>query len=150
MRALVQRVNEASVNIAGNEHARIGEGLLVLLGVEVGDTEADLEWLCGKIIRLRIFPDEAGVMNLDLTQVSGELLLVSQFTLHASTAKGNRPSYIRAARPEEAVPLYLRAKQCLGELLGRPVRTGEFGADMQVALVNDGPVTIMIDSKLRE
>ncbi len=150
MRAVVQRVSEASVSIAGNEHARIGKGSLVLLGVEVGDTEADLDWLCGKIARLRIFPDEAGVMDLDITQANGDLLLVSQFTLHASTAKGNRPSYIRAARPEEAVPLYLRAKQCLGELLGRPVHTGEFGADMQVALVNDGPVTIVIDSKLRE
>ena len=150
MRAVVQRVSEATVSIAGNEHARIGSGLMLLLGVEVGDTEADLEWLCGKIVRLRIFPDEAGVMNLDIAQVRGELLLVSQFTLHASTAKGNRPSYIRAARPEEAVPLYLRAEQSLTELLGRPVRTGEFGADMQVQLINDGPVTIVIDSKLRE
>jgi D-aminoacyl-tRNA deacylase len=150
MRAVVQRVAEASVNIAGDERAHIGRGVLVLLGIEVGDTEADLEWLCGKLVRLRIFPDAEGVMNLDITQVSGELLLVSQFTLHASTAKGNRPSYIRAARPEEAVPLYLRAKQRLIELLGRPIGTGEFGADMQVHLVNDGPVTIVIDSKLRE
>lgn len=150
MRAVVQRVSEAAVHIGGNEQARIGCGLLVLLGIEVGDTEADLEWLCGKLVRMRIFPDVEGVMNLDITQVNGELLLVSQFTLQASTAKGNRPSYIRAARPEEAVPLYLRAKQRLVELLGKPIGTGEFGADMQVHLVNDGPVTIVIDSKLRE
>jgi D-tyrosyl-tRNA(Tyr) deacylase len=150
MRAVVQRVSEAAVHIGGAEHAHIGRGLLVLLGIEVGDTDADLEWLCGKLVRMRIFPDEAGVMNLDITQVHGDLLLVSQFTLHASTAKGNRPSYIRAARPEEAIPLYLRAKQHLGELLGRPVRTGEFGADMQVRLVNDGPVTIIIDSRNKE
>jgi D-tyrosyl-tRNA(Tyr) deacylase len=150
MRAVVQRVSEAAVDIGGERRAHISTGLLVLLGVEVGDTDGDLEWLCGKIIRLRIFPDTEGVMNLDIQQVHGELLLVSQFTLHASTVKGNRPSYLRAARPEEAVPLYLRAKQRLGELLGRPVRSGEFGADMQVHLINDGPVTIIIDSKLRE
>ncbi len=150
MRAVVQRVSEAAVHIGGAQHAAIGRGLLVLLGIEVGDTEADLEWLCGKILRMRIFPDVDGVMNEDILQVRGEILLVSQFTLHASTAKGNRPSYLRAARPPEAIPLYLRAKQHLGELLGRPVRTGEFGADMQVSLVNDGPVTIIIDSRARE
>jgi len=150
MRAVVQRVKQAAVHIGDTEHARIRMGLLVLLGVEVGDTPADAEWLCGKIARLRIFADDEGVMNLDITQVHGELLLVSQFTLHAGTVKGNRPSYIRAARPEQAEPLYLRAKQLLTEGIGRPVRTGEFGADMQVELVNDGPVTIIIDSKLRE
>lgn len=150
MRAVVQRVKEATVHVGGEEIARIGPGLLVLLGVEVGDGEADLEWLCGKLLRMRIFPDPEGVMNLDLSQVGGELLLVSQFTLHASTAKGNRPSYIRAARPEEAIPLYQGAQQRLSELLGRKVPTGEFGADMQVGLMNDGPVTIVIDSKLRE
>ncbi|MBL7938917.1 MAG: D-tyrosyl-tRNA(Tyr) deacylase [Flavobacteriales bacterium] len=150
MRAVVQRVSEASVDIGGTRRAHIGTGMLVLLGIEVGDTEEDLEWICGKVARLRIFPDAEGVMNLDVAQAHGELLLVSQFTLHASTAKGNRPSYMRAARPEEAVPLYLRAKQRFTELLGRPVRTGEFGADMQVALVNNGPVTVIIDSKLRE
>ncbi|MBX2973482.1 MAG: D-tyrosyl-tRNA(Tyr) deacylase [Flavobacteriales bacterium] len=150
MRAVVQRVSEAAVDIGGERRAHINTGLLVLLGIEAGDTEADLEWLCGKIVRLRIFADEEGLMNLDAQQVMGEILVVSQFTLHASTAKGNRPSYIRAARPEEATPLYLRAKQRLGELLGRPVRSGEFGANMQVQLVNDGPVTIIIDSKLRE
>ena len=149
MRAVIQRVSEASVSIGGAEHARIHRGLLVLLGVAVGDTVDDLEWLCGKIARLRIFPDEEGVMNRDINEAGGELLLVSQFTLHALTAKGNRPSYIKAARPEEAVPLYLRAKQLLSELLQRPVRTGEFGADMQVALVNDGPVTIIIDTRDR-
>ena len=138
------------MHIAGAEHARIGTGLLVLLGIEIGDTGADLEWLCGKVARLRIFPDADGVMNLDVVQAHGEILLVSQFTLHASTAKGNRPSYIRAARPEEAVPLYLRAEQCMAQLTGRPVRTGEFGADMKVHLVNDGPVTIVIDSRLKE
>ncbi|MCB0770368.1 MAG: D-tyrosyl-tRNA(Tyr) deacylase [Flavobacteriales bacterium] len=150
MRAVVQRVREASVTIEGAEHARIGIGLMVLLGIAASDTEVDLEWLCGKLARMRVFPDQDGVMNLDITQVHGEVLLVSQFTLHASTAKGNRPSYIRAARPEVAMPLYLRAKQLLGELVGRPVGTGEFGADMQVSLVNDGPVTIVIDSQQRE
>ncbi len=150
MRAVIQRVSEASVRIDEREHARIGTGMLVLLGIEVGDTEADLEWLCGKIARLRIFPDAEGVMNLDVAQAHGELLVVSQFTLHASTAKGNRPSYIRAARPEEAVPLYLRAKQRIAQLTGRPVRSGEFGAMMQVRLVNDGPVTIIIDSRIKE
>ena len=150
MRVVVQRVSSAHVDIGGRRHAGISAGLLVLLGVEIGDTDADLEWLCGKLVRLRIFPDVDGVMNLDVIQVRGEILVVSQFTLHASTAKGNRPSYIRAARPEEAIPLYLRAKQRLGEMLGRPVRAGEFGADMQVQLVNDGPVTIIIDSKLKE
>lgn len=150
MRVVIQRVSEAAVRINGSEHARIGAGLLVLLGIEAGDAESDLEWLCGKLARLRIFPDADGVMNLDITQVHGELLLVSQFTLHASTVKGNRPSYIRAARPEEAVPLYLRMKQRLTELIGRPIKSGEFGADMKVALVNDGPVTIIMDSRLRE
>lgn len=150
MKVVVQRVRKASVSIAGAEHARIGVGLMVLLGISVNDTEADLEWICGKIARIRIFPDAEGVMNLDITQVHGELLLVSQFTLHANTAKGNRPSYIRAARPEQAVPLYLRAKQLLCEHIGRPVANGEFGADMQVSLVNDGPVTIVIDSEQRE
>jgi D-tyrosyl-tRNA(Tyr) deacylase len=150
MKAVAQRVAQASVSIGGTEHARIGSGLVVLLGIATTDTEADLEWLCGKLARMRIFPDAEGVMNLDITQVHGEVLLVSQFTLQAATAKGNRPSYIRAARPEVAMPLYLRAKQLLSELVGRPVSTGEFGADMQVSLVNDGPVTIVIDSQQRE
>lgn len=150
MRAVVQRVSEASVRIAGRVHAQIGAGLLVLIGIEVGDTLDDVDWLCGKIARMRLFPDPEGVMNLDLNEARGELLLVSQFTLHASTRKGNRPSYIRAARPEEAIPLYQRARQCLVELTQGQVETGEFGADMQVALINDGPVTIVIDSRIKE
>ena len=150
MRAVVQRVSEAAVHIDGALRASIGGGLLVLLGIETGDTEDELEWLCGKLVRLRIFPNAEGVMDRDVLQAGGEVLLVSQFTLHASTRKGNRPSYIRAASPEEAIPLYLRAKQRLTELLGRPVQTGEFGADMQVELINDGPVTLVIDSRLRE
>lgn len=150
MRAVVQRVAEASVTIDAQRVAHIHSGLLVLLGISEDDTESDLEWLCGKILKLRIFPDDQGVMNLDVHQVNGDLILVSQFTLLASTCKGNRPSYIRSARPDVAMPLYLRAKQRFCELLGKPIGTGEFGADMKVALVNDGPVTIVIDSKLRE
>ncbi len=150
MRAVVQRVSKAAVHIEGSVKAMIGPGMLVLLGVEIGDTEEELEWLCNKLVRLRIFANADGVMDLDITQVGGEVLLVSQFTLQASTRKGNRPSYIRAARPEEAIPMYLRAKQRLTELTGRAVRTGEFGADMQVELVNDGPVTIVIDSRIKE
>ena len=150
MRAVVQRVSEAAVHIDGALRASIGQGMLVLLGIETGDTEEELEWLCRKLVRLRIFPNDERVMDLDVIQAGGDVLLVSQFTLHASTRKGNRPSYIRAARPEEATPLYLRAKQRLTELLGRPVQTGEFGADMQVELVNSGPVTLVIDSRLKE
>ncbi len=150
MRAVVQRVSEAAVHIGGVEHARIGKGLLILLGIEVGDTEEALEWLCGKVARLRIFADTEGQMNLDVNEVRGDVLVVSQFTLQASTRKGNRPSYIRAARPEEAIPLYLRAKQLLSMQVHGHVRSGEFGADMQVSLVNDGPVTIVIDSRLKE
>jgi len=150
MRAVVQRVSEASVTIDGQRVAHIHTGLLVLLGISEDDTESDLEWLCGKILKLRIFPDDQGVMNLDVHQVNGDLILVSQFTLLASTSKGRRPSYIRSARADVAMPLYLRAKQRFCELLGKPIGTGEFGADMKVALVNDGPVTIVIDSKLRE
>jgi D-tyrosyl-tRNA(Tyr) deacylase len=150
MRAVVQRVSQAHVDIDGVRHSAIGKGLLVLLGIQVGDTHEDLEWLCGKVLRMRIFPDVAGVMNRDILQAEGDLLLVSQFTLHASTAKGNRPSYMRAARPEEALPLYHKARDRFEAELGRPVRTGEFGAHMHVGLVNDGPVTIVIDSRVRE
>lgn len=150
MRAVIQRVSEAAVHIAGNETARIGKGYLVLLGIEVGDTSEELEWTCGKVARMRLFPDDEGVMNLDINEAKGEVLLVSQFTLQASTRKGNRPSYIRAARPEEATPLYLRAKQLFSMLVYGRVKTGEFGSDMQVSLVNDGPVTIVIDSRLKE
>ncbi len=150
MRAVIQRVSQASVTIGGTERSRIGHGLLGLLGVAIGDTREEMEWLCGKIARLRVFPDGAGVMNHDVNEVHGGILLVSQFTLHALTAKGNRPSYIKAARPEEAIPMYESAKRFLGALVGGRLRTGEFGADMKVSLVNDGPVTIVIDSRMRE
>jgi D-tyrosyl-tRNA(Tyr) deacylase len=150
MRAVLQRVSQADVSIAGVCKGRIGRGLLVLLAVEDADTQEDLEWLCGKIVRLRIFPDDAGLMNRSVQEIGGEILLISQFTLFASTKKGNRPSYLRSARPEVAIPLYERFKTRLTQDLGKPVATGEFGADMQVSLVNDGPVTIIIDSKQRE
>lgn len=150
MRTLLQRVTEASVTIDGTCTARIGTGLLVLVGIEEADTAEDIAWLTGKIARMRIFPDETGVMNRSITDIGGEALVVSQFTLHASTKKGNRPSYIRAARPEQAIPLYEAFIQSLEKELGKPVATGCFGADMKVALVNDGPVTIWIDSKNRE
>ncbi len=150
VRAVVQRVSEASVTIAGQVRGAIGPGLLVLLAIEEVDTTADLEWLSGKIVRLRVFNDDAGVMNRSVQETGGGILLVSQFTLYASTRKGNRPSYIRAARPETAVPLYEAFARRLALDLGRPVQTGEFGADMKVALVNHGPVTILIDSKERE
>ena len=130
--------------------AAIGPGLLVLLGIEEADTTQDIEWLSGKMVRLRIFNDDQGVMNRSVQDVQGEILLVSQFTLHASTAKGNRPSYSRAARPELAIPLYEKFKRRLSQDLGKPIQTGEFGADMKVALINDGPVTIWMDTKARE
>ena len=150
MRIVIQRVSEASVTIAGKVNGAIGKGFVLLLGIEAGDTETDADWLCSKIINLRIFSDEAGLMNLDIKTVSGDILLVSQFTLHASYQKGNRPSFIRAARPAEAMPLYEYCIRRLSALLGKPVATGIFGADMQVALVNDGPVTIVMDSRSRE
>lgn len=150
MRAVVQRVSGASVSIGGATQCAISLGLLVLLGIEEPDTEEDILWLSGKMARLRLFPDEAGVMNRSVLEAGGEALVVSQFTLFASTKKGNRPSYTRAARPERAVRLYERFVAQFSAELGRPVQTGVFGADMQVALVNDGPVTILIDSKARE
>lgn len=150
MRAVVQRVREARVEVAGAAVSEIGPGLLILLGVETGDTAGDREWLCRKIANLRIFPDADGQMNRSLIDSSGQAIVVIQFTLLAATKKGNRPSYIRAARPEEAVPMYEAFVASLAELTGRPVGTGEFGADMQVHLVNDGPVTITIDSRRRE
>ena len=150
MRAVLQRVSSASVTIAGTTKARIATGLLVLVAVEDADTAEDIEWLVGKIVRLRIFSDEQGLMNCSVQEANGELLVVSQFTLFASTKKGNRPSYLRSARPEVAVPLYEQFVARLVVELGRPIQTGEFGADMQVALVNDGPVTILIDSKARD
>ena len=150
MRLLTQRVKNASVSVGGVELSRIGQGLLVLVGVGVEDTDEDMEYLAGKLVRLRIFDDEQGVMNLDVRQVGGEVLVVSQFTLQASTRKGNRPSYVRAAPEAVSRPMYERFTARVAELLGREVPTGEFGADMQVALVNDGPVTIWIDSKMRD
>lgn len=150
MRLLIQRVREASVTIEGEVRSQIGQGLLVLVGIEEADGDEDIEWLAGKLLRLRIFDDEQGVMNLDVQQVGGELLIVSQFTLFASTRKGNRPSYIRSAGEAISRPLYERFVRRVEELSGHSVGTGEFGADMQVALVNDGPVTIWIDSRNRE
>lgn len=150
MRLLIQRVKNASVSVGGDELSRIGLGLLVLVGVGVEDTDEDMEYLAGKLVRLRIFDDEQGVMNLDVRQVGGEVLVVSQFTLQASTRKGNRPSYVRAAPEAVSRPMYERFTARVAELLGREVPTGEFGADMQVALMNDGPVTIWIDSKMRD
>lgn len=152
MRVLIQRVLGAAVTIDGVERARIGPGLLLLVGIEEADGGGgdDIEWLAGKIARLRVFDDGAGVMNLDILQTGGDILAISQFTLHASTRKGNRPSYIRAARPEIARPIYEKFTARLAREIGREVKTGVFGADMKVALVNDGPVTIMIDSRCRE
>jgi len=150
MRLVIQRVSEASVTIDGVRKAEIGRGLLVLVGVEHGDTEADASWLAQKTANMRIFEDENGVMNRSVVDIDGELIAVSQFTLTASTKKGNRPSYIRAAGHELAVPMYETYCRLLSEQAGRPVQTGVFGADMKVALLNDGPVTIIIDSKLKE
>lgn len=150
MRVVIQRVSQASVSISGKIKSEIGNGLLVLLGIEEADNAEDIEWLCGKIARLRIFGDFEGVMNLSLLESGGEVMLISQFTLHASTKKGNRPSYIKAAKPEVAIPLYEKFILQLGKETGREIHTGEFGADMKVSLVNDGPVTIIIDSKNKE
>ena len=150
MRAVIQRVTHASVVIGEHVKSEITHGMLILLGIEHDDGEGDIQWLCGKISKLRIFDDTEGVMNLALPDVEGDALVVSQFTLHASTRKGNRPSYIRAARPETAIPLYEKFVAELQLGLGRSVKTGEFGAMMEIALVNDGPVTIIMDSKLKE
>jgi len=150
MRAVIQRVSSASVTIAGQATASIHRGLLVLIGIEDSDESEDIEWLSGKIARLRIFNDDHGVMNRSVAEVDGRVIVVSQFTLHASTKKGNRPSSVAAARPEVAVPLYEAFVRRLSADVGQPVQTGEFGADMQVALVNDGPVTILMDSKIRQ
>ena len=147
MRAVIQRVSEASVNIEQVVHNVIGNGLLVLLGIEEADNHEDIKWLVNKISGLRIFNDTAGVMNLSVEEVDGELLVISQFTLHASTKKGNRPSYINAANPEVAIPLYEEFVQLISLKTDKQVKTGLFGADMKVALVNDGPVTIIIDTK---
>lgn len=150
MRVVIQRVSEASVSIDSKVISKIKKGVLILLGIEEADSREDIEWLCGKIARLRIFDDEAGIMNLSVMDIKGEILVVSQFTLHASTKKGNRPSYIKAARPEIAIPLYAEFIKELGNLTGIEIQTGEFGAMMNVSLINDGPVTILIDSKYKE
>jgi D-aminoacyl-tRNA deacylase len=150
MRAVIQRVSHATVTIGERVKGAIQSGLLVLLAIEESDTAEDIEWLSGKIVRLRIFDDENGVMNRSVQEANGGILLVSQFTLFASTKKGNRPSYARSARPEIAIPIFEKFISRLTQDFGKPIQTGEFGADMQVNLTNDGPVTIIIDSKLRE
>ncbi|MBQ5726566.1 MAG: D-tyrosyl-tRNA(Tyr) deacylase [Alistipes sp.] len=150
MRLLIQRVLNASVTIEGREHSRIGKGLLVLVGIEHSDTQEDIEWLTGKLLRLRIFDDENGVMNLDVQQTEGEIMVVSQFTLFASTKKGNRPSYIRSAPEAISRPMYEKFVAAVEAASGKRVATGLFGADMKVALINDGPVTIWIDSHNKE
>jgi D-tyrosyl-tRNA(Tyr) deacylase len=150
MRVVIQRVSQASVTIDGVVHGRIGNGLLVLLGVEDADTDVDVEWLSGKIVNLRIFNDAGGVMNLSVKETGGDILLISQFTLHASTKKGNRPSYIKASKPDIAILLYEKMIKQLTIDLQKPIQTGQFGADMKVELLNDGPVTIVIDSKNKE
>ena len=150
MRIVIQRVSEASVTVAGEVISKIGKGMMILLGIEDADTEEDIEWLCNKLTKLRIFSDENDAMNLDINQIEGSFLVVSQFTLHAMTKKGNRPSFIRAARPEKAIPLYEKFLERLATISGRPVQCGQFGADMDVALINDGPVTIIIDSQNKE
>jgi D-tyrosyl-tRNA(Tyr) deacylase len=150
MRIVAQRVSRASVTIDGQVKSAIGLGMMVLLGVEEADNEEDVEWLCGKLTKLRIFDDGNDAMNFDINQVGGSFLVVSQFTLHALTKKGNRPSFIRAARPEQAIPLYELFVKRLHEISGREVLTGEFGAMMEVELINDGPVTILMDSKHKE
>jgi len=147
MIAVIQRASEASVKIEGKIKAEIGTGLMILLGIEEADREEDIAWLSKKIVNLRIFPDENGVMNKSLLEIGGEILLISQFTLHASTKKGNRPSYIKAAKPDIAIPLYENMISALETELGKSIGTGEFGADMKVSLVNDGPVTIVMDSQ---
>ena len=150
MRAVIQRVFKASVTIDNTTKSRIGTGLLILVGIENSDIQEDIDWLCGKIARLRIFNDNNGIMNLSVSDIDGEVLVVSQFTLHASTHKGNRPSYINAAKPHFAIPMYEKFVKKLDEEINKPVQTGEFGAMMEIGLVNDGPVTIIIDSKNRE
>lgn len=147
MKAVIQRVSKASVTIEGEKVASIGNGLLVLLGIVNEDTQEDIEWLCNKIVNLRVFGDEHGVMNKSLIDVDGDVIVVSQFTLHAATKKGNRPSYIKAAKPDIAIPIYENFLQKLETTLGKSIQSGKFGANMQVALINDGPVTIIMDTK---
>lgn len=150
MRAVLQRVSEASVTIEGNKVAAINAGLLILVGIEDADTQEDIDWLSAKIAKLRIFSDEEGFMNRAIEDINGDIIVVSQFTLHAATKKGNRPSYIRAAKPDIAIPLYESFIRQMEKDLGKKIQTGVFGADMKVALINDGPVTIIIDTKNRE
>ncbi len=150
MRVVIQRTAHASVTIGGKLKSAIGPGMLILVGIEDADGQEDIDWLCRKIANLRIFDDEKGVMNRSILESGGDILVVSQFTLHASTKKGNRPSYIRAAKPEISIPLYETFCAALSQTLGKPVATGEFGADMKVELLNDGPVTICIDTKNKE
>ena len=150
MRLVIQRVTHASVTIEGALKSKIDGGLLILVGIEDADTDADINWLAQKVVNLRIFDDENGVMNRSVIDIDGEVLIVSQFTLHAMTAKGNRPSYIRASKPDFAIPMYEKFCAKVSELLGKEVGTGEFGADMKVELLNDGPVTILIDSQRKE
>lgn len=150
MRVVIQRVGRASVTIDGHCKSAIGQGMLILIGIEEADGAEDIEWLCKKIINLRIFDDENGVMNKSILEADGEILVISQFTLHASTKKGNRPSYIKAAKPNISIPLYEQFCRELSSSLGKDIGTGEFGADMQVELRNDGPVTICIDTKNKE
>lgn len=147
MISVIQRVSQASVSVGGSFTGQIGAGLLVLVGIEEADGSEDIDWLSNKIINLRIFNDADGIMNVNVKEAGGGILVVSQFTLHASVKKGNRPSYLRAARPEVAIPLYEKFNQSLGLALGKPVETGVFGADMKVSLINDGPVTIVVDTK---
>lgn len=150
MRVVIQRVSEASVTIAGETISRIGPGLMILLGIEEADDATDASWLCGKIAKMRIFSDPDGKMNLSLAEIGGDVLVVSQFTLHASTRKGNRPSFLRAAPPSHSEPLYEAFCDLMARETGRPVLRGVFGGDMQVSLINDGPVTILMDSRARE
>ncbi|RYE25169.1 MAG: D-tyrosyl-tRNA(Tyr) deacylase [Sphingobacteriales bacterium] len=150
MRLVIQRVSEASVTIDGSLHSSIGKGLMILIGIEAADTRADADWLCSKVPLLRIFADAEGLMNRSVQDIDGEVLVVSQFTLHASYKKGNRPSFIRAARPEQAIPLYNYFLEALSKTLNKQVMAGLFGADMKVALVNDGPVTILMDTQNKE
>ena len=149
MKTVIQRVSEASVSIEGQKVADIQQGLLVLLGIENADTQEDIVWLCRKIANLRIFSDEKGLMNLSIKDIAGEMIVVSQFTLHASTKKGNRPSFIKAAKPDVAIPLYENFVKEMQNLIETKVQTGEFGADMKISLINDGPVTIVIDSQVK-
>jgi len=150
MRAVIQRVTRASVTIDGKVHGQIADGLVVLVGIEDADTAEDIKWLSNKIINLRIFNDEHGVMNISLKDVDGNILLISQFTLHAFTKKGNRPSYIKASKPDVAIPIYEKLMRQLSNDVGKEIQTGIFGADMKVELLNDGPVTIVIDTKSKE